>query len=237
MSDKFTEDNLKNMGYVWNGKEWARPNKQGVDKVQLPKSLIERMNPLQEEYESLQYQILSKIGASAEPGFSVIQNAKAPLPKDFVKTVRVLTKVSLCLFGTPMPKQSVRATKSGAFYQPKEMKQRTEDYRKQIMQQLTGKNVFDQFCIFEKEVHITKMHFVYPPLKAFHKKKGMMDRIRAGEIIYKNTRPDVIDNLKKLVCDAMSGLVYKDDGIIVSEDNVKKYYGTGGCIIIEMEGC
>jgi len=139
-------------------------------------------------------------------------------------------KISLTLFGIPMPKQSVRSAK-GHFWQPAKMTERTKDYISQIREQLPS-----DFKIFEHEVHITKMHFVYPPLKAFHKIKGQMDEIRAGKIFYKNTRPDLCDNMKKLVCDSMSGIVYKDDGLIVSEDNVKKYYGTGGMIQITMEG-
>lgn len=153
-----------------------------------------------------------------------------------------LRKLTLTLFGEPMPKQSVRSycTKkvdkaSGrhilAHFQPKEMEERTADYIRQIKEQLP-----EGFIRFEERVHITKMHFIFQPLKAFHKIKGRMDAIRNGEIFYKNTKPDLPDNLKKLANDSMSALVYKDDSIIVSEDNVKKYYGVGGCIIIEMEG-
>jgi Holliday junction resolvase RusA-like endonuclease len=80
------------------------------------------------------------------------------------------------------------------------------------------------------------MHFLYAPLKAFHKEKGKMEAIRNGKKYYKNTRPDLPDNMKKLVNDAMSELVYKDDSIIVSEDDVKKYYSVGGCVIIVLEG-
>jgi Holliday junction resolvase RusA-like endonuclease len=143
--------------------------------------------------------------------------------------------IKLTLFGIPMPKQSVRAyvkeDSTLGHFQPKEHGVRTSDYIRQIKEQLP-----EGFQMFTEVCHITKMHFVYPPLKAFHKKKGMMDRLRNGEIIYKNTRPDLPDNLKKLVNDAMSELVYKDDGIIVTENDVAKYYGTGGCIIIEMKG-
>ena len=116
-------------------------------------------------------------------------------------------------------------------YQPKEMTSRLKDYQAQIKNQLPK-----DFIRFETRVHITKMHFIFAPLKAFQKIKGRMEAIHAGEIIYKETRPDLPDNLKKLVNDSMSELVFKDDSIIVSEDNVKKYYGTGGCIIIEMTG-
>jgi len=149
-------------------------------------------------------------------------------------------KITLNLFGEPMPKQSVRSyctkavdKKSGrhilAHFQPKEMEVRTKDYIRQIKEQLPK-----DFVMFQEQVHVTKMHFVFAPLKGFSKKK--MDQIRDGEIIYKNTKPDMPDNLKKLVNDSMSGLVFKDDSIIVTEDNVKKYYGTGGMIILELSG-
>ena len=151
-----------------------------------------------------------------------------------VHSPNVLRKVTLNLFGEPMPKQSVRSFIQGGaikHYQPKETIDRTNEYIKTIKFQLPK-----DFVMFEQRVHVRKMHFVFKPLKAFHKIKGRMKAINEGEIIYKETRPDLPDNLKKLVNDAMSGLVYKDDGIIVSEDNVKKYYGEGGMIIIELEG-
>lgn len=138
-------------------------------------------------------------------------------------------KLELVLLGEPMPKQSVRSTKSGHFYQPQKMKDRIKDYQNQIAIQLPK-----GFKMFEEQVHITKMHFVFSPLKGFSKSK--MDDIKQGKLVYKTTKPDLPDNLKKLVNDSMSGFVFKDDSIIVSEDNVKKYYGTGGCIIVNLEG-
>lgn len=148
-------------------------------------------------------------------------------------------RLSLKLFGEPMPKQSVRSfctKKLGpngnhilGHFQPKEMDVRVKDYQRQIREQLPK-----DFIRFDARVHVTKMHFIFPPLKSFSRK--IMDSIEKGDIIYKETKPDLPDNLKKLVNDSMSDLVYRDDSIIVSEDNVKKYYGTGGLIIIELEG-
>lgn len=149
--------------------------------------------------------------------------------------------IKLTLFGEPMPKQSVRGyatgrkNKSGNLivdhFQPQKTVDRTKDYIRQIIDQLPK-----DFTMFETMVHVKKMHFVFAPLKGFHKIKGRMEALRNGEIFWKNTKPDMPDNLKKLVNDSMSGLVFKDDSIIVSEDNIKKYYGTGGCIVIELEG-
>lgn len=137
--------------------------------------------------------------------------------------------LKLTLFGVPMAKQSVR-TSNGHFWQPIETVQRKADYVKQIQEQLPK-----DFIRFENEVHITKFHCIFPPLKAFHKEKGKMDAIRNGEIFYKNTKPDLIDNLKKLCFDSM-GDILKNDSIIVTENNTAKYYGVGGCIILEMRG-
>lgn len=148
---------------------------------------------------------------------------------------------TLKLFGEPMPKQSVRSFATGAktasnkyivkHYQPAEMDKRVKDYQRQIREQLP-----QDFVMFTKIVHVRKLHFIFSPLKAFHKIKGKMEAIRGGEIFYKTTKPDLPDNLKKLVNDSMSNLIYKDDSLIVTENDVAKYYGEGGCIIIHLEG-
>lgn len=140
-------------------------------------------------------------------------------------------KISLTLFGEPMPKQSVRSTKTGHHYQPQKVVDKLKDYQSQIRKQLPK-----DFKMFETCVFVRKMHFLYAPLKSFHKEKGKMEAIRNGKKYYKNSRPDLPDNLKKLVNDSMSGLVFTDDSLIVSEDNIKKYYSVGGCVIIDLEG-
>ena len=156
---------------------------------------------------------------------------------DFKKTIIILKKtneefrkISLVLLGEPMPKQSVRSTKTGHHFQPKKYLDREKDYRRQIKEQLPK-----DFNMFTEEVQIVKMHFIYAPLKGFQKIKGMMERIRSGELIKKTTKPDV-DNLCKISFDSMSELVFKDDALIHSVDGLRKYYGTGGCLIIELIG-
>lgn len=152
--------------------------------------------------------------------------------KDFPQTL------TLKLFGIPMPKQSVRSTKTGHHFQPKKTVDRKKDYIRQIKEQLPK-----DFIPFIHEVHVRKFHCIYPPLKAFHKNKGKMEAIRNGEIFYKNTQPDLMDNLKKLVFDCLGKdkktgvpLVLGNDGIVVTENDTAKYYGIGGAIIIELEG-
>lgn len=162
-----------------------------------------------------------------------IGESPIPLPKDYVRTsdIKIFRTLTLNLFGIPMPKQSVRSTNTGHHYQPQKTVDRKKDYIRQIKEQLPK-----GWIPFEHEVHVTKFHCIYPPLKSFHKIKGRMDAIRNGEIFYKNTQPDLIDNLKKLNFDSMSGIVFKNDGLIVTENNTAKYYGIGGCIIIELKG-
>lgn len=154
---------------------------------------------------------------------------KEYLPFEETEELKKNKILKLTLFGIPMPKQSVRAA-NGHFWQPKETIERKADYQKQIKEQLP-----EGFKMFETEVHITKFHCIFPPLKSFHKEKGKMDAIRNGKIFYKNTKPDLIDNLKKLCFDSMDG-VLKNDSIIVTENDTAKYYGVGGCIILEMRG-
>jgi Holliday junction resolvase RusA-like endonuclease len=56
-----------------------------------------------------------------------------------------------------------------------------------------------------------------------------------GGIIYKHTRPDLTDNLAKGLFDAMESVVFINDSLIVSLDDVKKYYGIQPRIEIELE--
>src|ERR1044072_2270145 len=163
--------------------------------------------------------------------------APSTTEKRDIEVAPELRRVSIKLFGVPMPKQSVRAYATGRknadtgslivdTFQPKKMTARVTDYRKQLQEQLPA-----DFQMFTRRVHIRKLHFVYPPLKSFS--KALMNRIAGGEIVFKESKPHLPDNLKKLPLDAMSGIVCKDDSIIVSEDDVKKYYGSGGIILID----
>lgn len=174
-----------------------------------------------------------------------------PEPSDEFRTITII------LEAVPMPKQSVRAyaqrymagakkgdvitfrnPKTGkldvtiGFHKDPEREKRERAYRIQITKQL--RDNYPDFVIFQKEVHITKYHVIFPLLESFTKRK--IEAISRGEIFYHTTAPDLPDNLKKLPNDAMSGLVYTDDKIIVSENNVMKYYGLCPGYIIELKG-
>lgn len=106
---------------------------------------------------------------------------------------------------------------------------KTKEYQTMIKAQLPN-----DFKPFENEVHILSLDFVFTPLKSFSDKK--LKAIESSAIVYKNTRPDQVDNLKKLPFDAMNGLIYKDDSIVVNEQNIRKYYGVNPGVFIKLKG-
>jgi len=127
----------------------------------------------------------------------------------------------IIIYGDPKAKQSAKFAKIGKFinsYQPKSVVQNEKNIRAQVLEQLP-----EDFRPFTENVIVTKLHFVFSPLKGFSKKK--LKLIEDGALIYKNTKPDLTDNLSKSLFDAMEGIVYDNDSRIVAMDNLKKYYG------------
>lgn len=61
-------------------------------------------------------------------------------------------------------------------------------------------------------------YIFYPP-------KNLLKRVQAGELIYVDKKPDLTDNLNKLLFDAMNQLVYTDDSKIVGLCDCSKIYG------------
>ena len=58
----------------------------------------------------------------------------------------------------------------------------------------------------------------------------------SGGEIEKTTKPDLSDNLKKLLFDTFGGVVFKDDSLICKENNVSKVYSITAKIEIELSG-
>lgn len=207
----FTEDDLKSMGLV-----------------QLPDGTYGKPR---KEHPSKQPKEQPFYAPSIGPADATIYVKGTLFPAE----APAMRKITLTLFGIPMPKQSVRSfynesLKRIMHYQPKEMEENTKRCQVEVRKQLPK-----DFVPFANEVHITKLHFVFPPLKAFQKIKGRMDDIHNGKTFYKNTKPDA-DNCCKFCWDFLKGVAFTDDNIIVSLSGLKKIYGTGGATIIEMEG-
>lgn len=124
------------------------------------------------------------------------------------------------VLGIPQPKQSARfrsiATKHKTFiqsYQKQEVVDKQNNFGFDIKSQLPK-----DFVPFNGPIGV-KTLFVFPPLKGWSKSK--LKDLENGVKIYKDTKPDLVDNLKKLCFDAMSGIVYVDDARVCKEEGEK----------------
>ena len=64
--------------------------------------------------------------------------------------------------------------------------------------------------------------FIFSPLRSFPKKT--LQAIAAGNRVYKSTKPDLTDNLLKGLCDALTGICWRDDSQICKVNSCK-YFG------------
>jgi len=131
-------------------------------------------------------------------------------------------------FGKPFAKQSTKFTRKGFVYTPAKIKTAENNIRVQAIQQLPK-----GFIPFQGEVFVTKCHFIFAPPKSLRKKD--LRRIKEGGTVYKMTKPDLSDNLNKLLYDALESIVFINDSRIVAMDNVKKYYGFTPRIELEIQ--
>ena len=114
----------------------------------------------------------------------------------------------------------------------------------QILKQLKAT---ESFTKFRGAIFVTRMEFIFKVSK--NAPKYMLNDLKEGNMIYfKETKPD-LDNLEKMVWDAMqaekaekdivnamTGLVYDNDAQIVSKNGVFKRWGLRPGVIVEMEG-
>ena len=114
----------------------------------------------------------------------------------------------------------------------------------QILKQLKAT---ESFTKFRGAIFVTRMEFIFKVSK--NAPKYMLNDLKEGQLIYfKETKPD-LDNLEKMIWDAMqaekaekdivnamTGLVYDNDAQIVSKNGVFKRWGMAPGVIIEMEG-
>jgi len=130
--------------------------------------------------------------------------------------------VTLTILGTPMPKQGDRqriAKGSGGqfiqHYKTSKVRNMENDIKAQATRQLPK-----DFAPFDEPIGI-KAKFVFPPLKSFPKYK--LEKIEGGIRMYKDTKPDLTDNLMKGLCDALEGILYVNDSRICSVETEKVY--------------
>lgn len=127
------------------------------------------------------------------------------------------------ILGEPRPKQSFRASirqgSKGAYvhsYQPESVEADTDDVLTQVIAQLPKDHIPWDGGI------MARIQFIFPFTQAMKKNKAMMERFKAGEKIYKITKPD-LDNLEKLLYDAMEFRVYVNDSQVCNKSTEKIY--------------
>lgn len=89
------------------------------------------------------------------------------------------------------------------------------------------------FVMFDKEVHVDSCDFIFPIVSGMPKK--VIQAIEEGEIVFRPKQPD-IDNIFKPLQDSLTGLVWRDDSLIVSEGKIRKIYGVEPKTIITLTG-
>lgn len=132
--------------------------------------------------------------------------------------------VKIEILGIPKPKQSARfriiKNKAGnqfiSSYQNKSVKDSEANIGYTAIQQLPK-----GFIPFDCPVS-AYIEYIFPMPAGFNKIK--IEAIRSGKKIYKETKPDLSDNLNKGLIDALAGIVYVNDSRIVSLA-AEKYYG------------
>ena len=134
--------------------------------------------------------------------------------------------------GNPIAKQSARFgfnDKEIRSYQPAKIVQTKKSIQYQLQSQLPK-----GFKMFTKYVQIIECGFIFPYLKG-HTKKQIAEMETGIKTNFKTTIPD-LDNLQKMLFDAMQGIVFKNDSLIVMMDNVYKIYHKEPEIIIRLKG-
>ena len=132
----------------------------------------------------------------------------------------------------PKPIQSTKFARLGKFtktYQPKD----NVEYKGQIRHLAKIYMEENSLPIISKAVRIIKVEYRFPPLKSFSKRK--LSSLARGNILYKESRPDLMDNLNKGFFDALQSVLYTDDSLIVESLLTRKIYSLNPGIHLVLE--
>ena len=124
------------------------------------------------------------------------------------------------VYGKPMGKQRPRVTRYGTFTPPET---RAMERAIQATYRLSGGRMMDGYVCVNVQAY-------YPIPKSTSK----VARLRMEKRI---VRPGVkrdIDNVVKLVMDALNGVAYKDDSSVVML-GAAKYYSEDPCVVVEVK--
>lgn len=139
--------------------------------------------------------------------------------------------MKLIIFGEPISSQSFRFAFRGKKifkYKDKNKKLAEQNYLYQIKKQLPSNFELLSGPLFVKSIlYVFKIPTsIYPKIKK---------HIFANEKVYKNSKPDIVDNTQKPLFDCMQGVVFFRDSQIVKVGQIEKIYGMNPRIEIEIE--
>lgn len=126
----------------------------------------------------------------------------------------MINKIRLTIEGNPVGKGRPKFTKTGHAYTPTE----TRNYENMIR---TLFHLQYHSFKFPKEVPLDLRIRVYYPIPKSDSRGLHMKKLK-NEIRPHNIKPD-IDNVVKIVCDALNGLAYHDDTQIVDQQ-ARKFF-------------
>jgi Holliday junction resolvase RusA-like endonuclease len=132
--------------------------------------------------------------------------------------------MKLTILGIPKPKQSarfraVKNSKTGKTFVTSYQKKEVKDNEANIAFEIKSQLPLD-FIPFDVAIGV-KILYVFPLLTSFSKKQK--ESIANNEIIYKDTKPDLTDNLNKGLFDACEGILYTNDSRICKVESTKIY--------------
>lgn len=132
--------------------------------------------------------------------------------------------MKLTIIGTPKSKQSARfraikSKKTGKTFVSSYQKKEVVDNEKNIAVDVKSQLPLS-FIPFDEAIGV-QILYVFPLLSNFTKRQK--EFIDAGGIIYKDTKPDLTDNLNKGLFDACEGILYTNDSRICKVESIKIY--------------
>jgi Holliday junction resolvase RusA-like endonuclease len=142
---------------------------------------------------------------------------------------RAMSSLGLKIMGVPFAQQSGRIVQikgRPALIKTTKARQGQADVRAQVVTQLP-----DGWEPIDAAISIHVM-FKFPPPKGL--KKLDRDMLSSGITVPKETRPDLVDNLMKGLCDALTGIVWRDDSLIWKVSSVRIYTSGTPCTEITL---
>ncbi len=125
----------------------------------------------------------------------------------------------------PTAKGRPRFSINGHAYTPEQ----TRDAENMIRAQAKAAMLIAGAEIIKDVPVAVRTDFYYAPLRSWSKRK--LAALETAGYFWKTTKPDV-DNLKKLVLDAMNGVVYTDDALIAKSAETKRFRARGEGVLV-----